>query len=110
MFKYNDGGRDKAGFKGKTGDCVCRAIAIATETDYNNVYYNIIRTQKAMIQSKKVRGSHPRMGINRKVYDRYLKNLGWKWTPTMKIGSGCRFRSEERRVGKECRSRWSPYH
>ena len=23
----------------------------------------------------------------------------------------CReFRSEERRVGKECRSRWSPYH
>src|SRR2546427_12998968 len=23
---------------------------------------------------------------------------------------GCRRRSEERRVGKECRSRWSPYH
>src|SRR3712207_9365522 len=22
----------------------------------------------------------------------------------------CRIRSEERRVGKECRSRWSPYH
>ena len=28
--------------------------------------------------------------------------VGWE-----KIGSG---RSEERRVGKECRSRWSPYH
>src|SRR6266576_1320317 len=25
-------------------------------------------------------------------------------------GSGARVRSEERRVGKECRSRWSPYH
>src|SRR2546427_7641523 len=25
------------------------------------------------------------------------------------LSSG-RFRSEERRVGKECRSRWSPYH
>ena len=26
-------------------------------------------------------------------------------------GSGkSTFRSEERRVGKECRSRWSPYH
>ena len=28
-------------------------------------------------------------------------------------GSGCgktTLRSEERRVGKECRSRWSPYH
>ena len=23
---------------------------------------------------------------------------------------GCGARSEERRVGKECRSRWSPYH
>ena len=22
----------------------------------------------------------------------------------------CNIRSEERRVGKECRSRWSPYH
>ena len=26
------------------------------------------------------------------------------------IKSGGNFRSEERRVGKECRSRWSPYH
>ena len=26
------------------------------------------------------------------------------------IGAAQRVRSEERRVGKECRSRWSPYH
>ena len=26
------------------------------------------------------------------------------------FGDRERFRSEERRVGKECRSRWSPYH
>ena len=26
------------------------------------------------------------------------------------IGRGAAPRSEERRVGKECRSRWSPYH
>ena len=25
-------------------------------------------------------------------------------------GADDNFRSEERRVGKECRSRWSPYH
>ena len=25
-------------------------------------------------------------------------------------GDTCACRSEERRVGKECRSRWSPYH
>ena len=27
-----------------------------------------------------------------------------------KVSSEFEFRSEERRVGKECRSRWSPYH
>ena len=26
------------------------------------------------------------------------------------LAAGKYFRSEERRVGKECRSRWSPYH
>ena len=26
------------------------------------------------------------------------------------LGLGLEQRSEERRVGKECRSRWSPYH
>ena len=26
------------------------------------------------------------------------------------VSSGAAERSEERRVGKECRSRWSPYH
>src|SRR5688572_32580489 len=30
-----------------------------------------------------------------------------EWTPLGFSSSG---RSEERRVGKECRSRWSPYH
>lgn len=34
QFQYNDGGRAEAGFKGTTGDCVCRAIAIATERPY----------------------------------------------------------------------------
>ena len=29
----------------------------------------------------------------------------WKFMPPIIVG-----RSEERRVGKECRSRWSPYH
>jgi len=33
-----------------------------------------------------------------------------RYAPKARIwGERC-FRSEERRVGKECRSRWSPYH
>src|SRR3712207_9472587 len=31
-------------------------------------------------------------------------------TMNLKIPVVVRLRSEERRVGKECRSRWSPYH
>ena len=29
---------------------------------------------------------------------------------TLNFSDGAEVRSEERRVGKECRSRWSPYH
>ena len=38
--------------------------------------------------------------------------LGFAWGATdYELGSTARvLRSEERRVGKECRSRWSPYH
>src|SRR5256885_5368670 len=32
------------------------------------------------------------------------------WRSSTRGGETCRNRSEERRVGKECRSRWSPYH
>jgi len=37
-FKYNDGGRAKAGHHGKTGDCQVRAVAIATGLPYNIAY------------------------------------------------------------------------
>ena len=39
-----------------------------------------------------------------------------RWNPLACVGVDwaicmcCSYRSEERRVGKECRSRWSPYH
>src|SRR5256885_971405 len=32
------------------------------------------------------------------------------WPPVWRRGADPGGRSEERRVGKECRSRWSPYH
>src|SRR3712207_8590689 len=48
-------------------------------------------------------------------YTSYPTILHWETTPTAEewVGSvarGLDGRSEERRVGKECRSRWSPYH
>ena len=39
------------------------------------------------------------------------KKLGNSNNPLLvSVRSGAAIRSEERRVGKECRSRWSPYH
>ena len=37
----------------------------------------------------------------------YENEITWK---TVNIANHILIRSEERRVGKECRSRWSPYH
>ena len=36
--------------------------------------------------------------------------FGWNRLPKSFMAQNTVFRSEERRVGKECRSRWSPYH
>ena len=33
-----------------------------------------------------------------------------EWNKSFEIRNELFLRSEERRVGKECRSRWSPYH
>ena len=45
---------------------------------------------------------------------RKLRTVGDKWSylQRSKFGANAQpfYRSEERRVGKECRSRWSPYH
>ena len=39
-----------------------------------------------------------------------VKRLRAVWTFSSGVLGGHEGRSEERRVGKECRSRWSPYH
>ena len=49
----NDGGRSAAGFKGKTGDCVCRAIAIASGLPYEEVYATLAKGQGTQRMSKK---------------------------------------------------------
>ena len=37
-LQFDDGGRSAAGYKGKTGDCVVRSIAIATGLPYQQIY------------------------------------------------------------------------
>ena len=40
----------------------------------------------------------------------YVENVDRVVEKATKLGATPQGRSEERRVGKECRSRWSPYH
>lgn len=87
-WKFNDGGREAAGFKGSTGDCVVRAISIATERTYQEVYDAINELAQRERPRGKRKRSSARTGVARPTYDRYLKALGWHWYPTMKIGSG----------------------
>jgi len=89
---YDDGGRSKAGFKGETEDCVIRAISIVTKKPYKEVYEEIRRLQKQRTSNKRTKhkDTSPRQGVHREVYEPYLKRLGYKWVPTMKIGSGCK--------------------
>ena len=88
-FTYDDGGRAAAGFKGHAGDCVARSVAIATEQPYSTVYKALA---KGAGSERKSKGASARNGINvrRKWFKDYMAALGWKWTPTMGIGTGCK--------------------
>lgn len=89
MWTFNDGGRAEAGFKGKTGDCVCRAIAIAAERPYREVYNLINQFAKSERTGSRKRGkSNARTGVYKRCIRKVMEHYGFKWVPTMQIGSG----------------------
>lgn len=100
---YDDGGRKDAGYEGKIGDCVTRSISIATEMPYQEVYDSLNRlAQKERRGKRKRKISNARTGVYKSTSSRYLKSLGWEWTPTMFIGQGCKvhLRKEELPMGR----------
>ena len=85
-WKYDDGGRAAAGHRGTAGDCVVRAIAIATQQPYELV-------RQACAEFADGDGT---IGVHRKktdYADRGFQDLleawGWRWVPTMRVGQGC---------------------
>ena len=89
-YIYDDGGRSKAGYKGKTGDCVCRSIAIATGMPYREIYDLINETAKMeRTGPRKRKKSNARTGVYKYTLHKVMEKLGWEWTPTMNIGTGC---------------------
>ena len=86
---FNDGGRADAGYIGTTGDCTVRAIAIATEKPYQEVYDALFELNRR--QHGRLRGASPRNGGTKtRTIRKYLASLGWVFHPTMTIGSGCK--------------------
>lgn len=73
-----DGGRLEAGFKGKVGDCVCRAIAIADKRPYKEVYNELRKLMG--------KGNSPRNGVPKFIINHYLASCGWKWHSCSHIG------------------------
>lgn len=101
-FIYDDGGREAAGFKGRAGDCVCRSIAIATRLTYREVYTILNALGSGEREPKRGSKSSARSGVRKATIRRYMESLGWKWTPTMGIGTGCtvHLRDEELPAGR----------
>jgi len=92
---YDDGGRASAGFR-PSGDCVARAIAIATGKPYVEVRGEIVEWAKRERRGKRKKGvSSPSTGVYTPTTRKYLAALGWSWVPTMGIGTGCRVHLRE---------------
>jgi hypothetical protein len=68
-WSANDGGRAAAGFGGSAGDCVVRAICIATCQDYEKTYTDIFALAK----------STPSGGVSQRYYRPYLEERGWRF-------------------------------
>lgn len=108
MFQYNDGGRSTVGRRGVTGDCVTRAIAIAAQLPYDDVYAALAAgcaTERRTRRSGRISGKRSASnGIHttRKWFKDYMVSLGFTWTPTMRIGQGCtvHLRADELPAGR----------
>lgn len=67
-FVFNDGGRAEAGFHGQADDCVARAVAIAADLSYSEVYAAIAKRVGAERGSK---GATERSAYRSKMVQRF---------------------------------------
>jgi Protein of unknown function (DUF2786) len=73
----DDGGRAQAGYKGPANDCVCRAVAIATERPYQEIYDRLMALME-------LEGPRRRSGVEEFVQHKLMEALGWTWVSTNK--------------------------
>jgi hypothetical protein len=74
IYKFNDGGRANAGYKGNAGDCGARAMAIALNMDYEVAYKKLAEANKQCGFAKSARN-----GLLKEVYESVLNAHGFVW-------------------------------
>jgi hypothetical protein len=112
-FVKDDGGRGKSGIprgrKDEVGDCVARAIAIATQKPYREVHdaltvgkvRHVAAGESHWTRHARRKGGvsafHADHGVPTEVSDVYLESLGWKFTSTKELprGKGVHLRADE---------------
>jgi hypothetical protein len=116
-WRFNDGGREAAGYRGSTGDCVIRALTLATYpevvahpdipeagTRYKSMYDALQRRQKAYVKKtlkQDTLGRHSvRNGVINPVYREMLKDAGWRLTATKAKRPRVHLRAEELPAGR----------
>ncbi len=91
-WQFDDGGRAASGRRGHAGDCVCRAIAIASGRPYAEIYARLAEgmgtQRKSKHYKKQVRSARNGINVRRKWFKDYMTELGAIWTPTSSIGEG----------------------
>ena len=89
----DDGGREAAGMTGRAGDCVCRAVSIAAELPYEEVWSFLAErnaNQRASCRSGKRKATEDSgIIVQRQWFLDYMDSLGFRWVSTMGIGTGC---------------------
>lgn len=94
-WTYDDGGRAAAGYQGTANDCVTRAIAIAAQLPYQQVYdlvNELSKRERPELATRRMgnKRSSARTGVYKATTNRVLSHLGWRKHPTMAIGQGCK--------------------
>ena len=94
-FVYATGGREKYYKAIRVGDCVTRAISIATGRDYKEVY-DLVNSYAS--RERRENKSTARNGVSKDTVYRILTDMGWTWVPTMFIGRGCQVHLRESEI------------
>ena len=70
-YRWNDGGRRAAGFRGDAGDCVARAMAIVTGREYGECYKALANANASLGRPRSARN-----GVLKKAYEKVFEEFG----------------------------------